>query len=84
MTKAQQTIRERISSDFKYHAPQSWDDVDRQEAVRSAGKSMALELTELCPPSRELNHALNKIDEAVMWANAAIARHGRSSPETAA
>ena len=32
-------------------------------------------LVDECPDSRELSVALTKLEEAVMWANAAIARN---------
>ena len=61
---------------FKHH--------DR-EAVRSMLGMAALDLVRICPQSRELNHALNKLDEALYWAHAAIDRHGKiDDPEAAA
>jgi hypothetical protein len=49
---------------------------DREEA-RSLIRDTALGLARLVPPSRELNHSLNKLDEALFWAHAAIDRWPR-------
>ena len=67
-------MRERIESDFTYHAPTT-EKIKRHEAVRDAGHAMAIAIISHCPESRELSLALTKIEEAVMWANAAIARN---------
>lgn len=44
------------------------------DAVRAAGRSMAVSVSQVAPVGRELSLALTKIEEAVFWANAAIAR----------
>jgi hypothetical protein len=64
-----------IDNRFTYHAP-SGDQSERYERIRAAGKTLALELEHLCPSSPELTRAVNAVDEAVMLANAAVARHG--------
>jgi hypothetical protein len=47
------------------------------ENLREYGKKLADVILELCPPdSRERKIALMKVEEAVMWANASIARSG--------
>lgn len=53
----------------------------RYELSRDFAKNFALMLTRNCPPSRELSLALTKVDEAVFWANASIARNEKR-PET--
>jgi len=83
MTKRQLTIVDRINQDFAFRPCPSGADPIRhhdREHVRSILGSAALDLVRIVPTSRELNHALNKIDEAVMWCHAAIDRHGVSSP----
>ena len=62
-----------IENRFTYHPPQA-DQVERYERLRSAGREFAKLLADLCPPSRELSRAVTHVDEAVMNANAAIAR----------
>lgn len=57
---------------FKYHsAPNA---VLSFEAIRTQAGEFALLLRKLCPPGRELALARTKLEEAVMWANAGIAR----------
>jgi hypothetical protein len=43
--------------------------------MRQKGLELAEEITRSCPECREKSLALTKVEEAVMWANAAIARH---------
>ena len=64
-----------IPNRFTYHPPQG-DQVERYERLRGAGREFAELLAELCPSSPELSRAVARVDEAVMNANAAIARHG--------
>jgi len=59
---------------FVYHKPQG-NQPERYEKIRSQGKELSNLLITNCPPSRELSLALTKLEEAVMWANAAIARN---------
>jgi hypothetical protein len=66
-------LMERIENDFTYHAP-TGDKAERHQWVRESGKSLAKIIAQNCPPGREQSLALTKVEEAVMWANAAIAR----------
>jgi hypothetical protein len=59
---------------FTYHPPKD-DQPSRYEKVRKAGLIFACTLVDLSPESNEQKNALHKIQEAVMWANAAIARN---------
>lgn len=43
-------------------------------ALWNHAKELALLVDELCPEGREKSLAITKIEESVMWANAAIAR----------
>ena len=72
MTKEQ--LIERINNDFVYHAPHG-DQVERYASLREAGRQLAIKIVESTPVSREQSLALTKLEEAVMWANAAIARN---------
>ena len=65
---------EEIENRFTYHAPKA-DQPGRYEKIRAAGAQMAVIVRELCPMSREQSLAFTKIEEAIMWANAAIARN---------
>lgn len=70
MTREQQ----QIDKAFTYHAPKPGQ-ADRYVAIRDKAKELALLVNSLSPPSREQSLALTKIEEAVMWANAGIARN---------
>lgn len=48
---------------------------DLHEQVRAAAKAFAAVIDELCPPSREASLAFTAVQEAAMWANAALAIH---------
>ena len=59
---------------FTYHAPKG-NQAERYEAIRFMGRSFAAHIVVNCPESRELSLAVTKIEEAIFWANAAIARN---------
>lgn len=46
----------------------------RSDAIRRAMKTAAGRVDSLCPGGREKALALTKLEEALMWANASIAR----------
>jgi hypothetical protein len=66
--------RERDSNNFSFH-PAKGDQPERYETIRAHIRITAHQLRTLCPPSRELSVALTKLEEAMFWANAAIARN---------
>lgn len=51
------------------------DQPARYLALREAGHQLALLIASETPPSREQALALTNLEQAVMWANAAIARN---------
>ena len=69
-----QAWTQRFDKDFTYHAPKG-DQTLRYVELRSQAEIMAWAIAELCPPSREQSLALTCLEEAVMWANASIARN---------
>jgi hypothetical protein len=71
--------RARIDNTFTYHPP-GGDQIPRYVSVRHMGRLLAIELCQLCPPSRELSLALTNLEQAVFWANAAIARNEPQTP----
>lgn len=65
---------EKIEKAFTYHSPKGNQPV-KYVAVRDADKELVLLMAHTCPPSRELSLALTNLEQAVMWANSAIARN---------
>jgi hypothetical protein len=63
-----------IENNFKYHAA-TVDKGERHDKVRALCKELAYEIEQLCPQSRERSVAMTKLEEVMMWANAAIARN---------
>lgn len=64
-----------VDNVFMYHAPKP-EHIGKYEQIRDIGKEMVVLLNQLCPESREKWLAFTRVEEAVMWANAAIARNG--------
>lgn len=67
--------QDELNRRFDHHPPSTDDVVDRHEEVRRAGKHFAYVILQLTPPSREQSQALTDVEDAVMHANAAIARN---------
>jgi hypothetical protein len=63
-----------LANRFTYHSPQG-DQPARYERLRAAGRQYAELIDVLCPESREKYFAMYNLEQAVMWANAAIARN---------
>lgn len=61
-----------IENRFTYHAPFG-DQVLRYERIRTLALSLALAIQQYCPDSREKAQATLCLQNAVMWANSAIA-----------
>jgi len=59
---------------FIYHSPKN-DQPERYVLLRNTAKELAYFIIENTPPSREQSLALTKLEEAVFWANAGIARN---------
>ena len=64
---------EELKTRFTYHPPKEGQP-KKYEQLRGTAKHLATMFQELCPDSRELSLAITRLEEAVMWANAAIAR----------
>jgi len=67
-------MKEKIENNFKYHAPKEGQ-VERYGTIREVAKHFAHIIDKDCPNSREKSLAMTKLEEAVMWANASIARN---------
>lgn len=59
---------------FTYHEPTE-EKAPKYVAIRAKARELDDLVRELAPPGREQSLALTKIEEATMWANAAIARN---------
>jgi hypothetical protein len=59
---------------YTYHAPKA-DQPERYGKIRTKAKELAELIGTCCPDSREKSLANTKLEEAVMWANASIARN---------
>ena len=73
-----------IEHNFKYHPPVGGA-AERHAAVRAAAKALALLIDESLPvaAAREKATAITKVEEAMMWACAGIARRGDQLPAAA-
>jgi hypothetical protein len=63
-----------LDNRFTYHTPKD-DQPQRYELIRAEAKKLAQVFVEKTLESREQSIALTKLEEAVFWANAAIARN---------
>lgn len=66
--------QEELDLRFTYHPPEG-DQPQRYQFLRRNGKRLATLFMDRVPPSRERSIALTKLEEAIMWANAGIARN---------
>lgn len=58
---------------FAYHPPVG-DQQGYYNDIREQAKRFAVTIEQMCPNSREKALAFTNLEQAVMWANAAIAR----------
>lgn len=63
-----------LEKSFTYHAPKG-DQPERYVELRDRAKLLAYMIVKNTPPSREQSLAITKLEEAIFWANAAIARN---------
>lgn len=63
-----------IDHRFRYHPPRDEETKDAHAFVRGELGGAAVELERRLPPGREKALAITKLEEAMFWANAAIAR----------
>ena len=59
---------------FTYH-PTKPGQIGKYRDIRDKAKELAHLIDRKCPDSREKSLAMTKLEEAVMWANASIARN---------
>jgi len=63
-----------IENNFSYHSPKEGQPA-KYEAIRDKAKELAYLIDEQTPRSREQSLALTNLEQAVFWANAAVARN---------
>lgn len=66
-------MNEELKIRFTYHPPKG-DQPYKYEQIRETAFQFALLICEYTGESRERSLAITKLDEVVMWTNAAIAR----------
>jgi len=69
---------EEIENNFKYHKP-TQSQQERYVSLREKAKELAYLIGNYCPQSREKSLAFTKLEEAIMWANASIARNEKEN-----
>lgn len=67
-------VSEQLENNFKYHTPTPQKQ-EKYQLLREAGKSLAYMIKDFAGDNRESSLAITKLEEAIMWANASIARN---------
>ena len=63
-----------LENNYIYHSP-SETQQEKYVSIRAKAKELAYLLNEACPESREKSLAMTNLEQAVMWANASVARN---------
>ncbi|MDE1673858.1 DUF7681 family protein [Nocardia gipuzkoensis] len=63
-----------IENRFAYHPATTPERRDEHEDIRAQHKALAHHIDRVVPPGREKSLALTNLEQAMFWANAAIAR----------
>ncbi|GAK05644.1 hypothetical protein JCM19037_4158 [Geomicrobium sp. JCM 19037] len=67
-------MNKQIENNFTHHSP-TQEQISRYQKIRNEALILAMLIDGKCPNSREKSLAMTKLEETVMWANAAIARN---------
>lgn len=65
-----------IANRFAYHAPTTQEKRDNHSIMRQQCHQLADFLNERLPEGREKSLAITRLEEVMLWGNAAIARNG--------
>jgi len=69
-----ENTKKQIQNNFTYHPPKD-DQQGRYVTIRDEAKNLAMLIAEQTPSSREQSLAITNLEQAIFWANAAIARN---------
>ena len=71
---ASEKMKEQLENTFTYHSPKE-DQPERYVRLRDQAKQLAYDIVKNTPTCREQSLAITHLEEAIFYANAAIARH---------
>ena len=63
-----------LENRFTYHPPKEGQP-EKYKELRDQALELSLMINALAPDSREKSRAITNLEQAIMWANAAIARN---------
>lgn len=66
--------QEALGDRFTFHAPPTAQRKELHERIRTAFLEIAAEIDEKVPDGREKSIVMTKLEEAMFWSNAAVAR----------
>lgn len=75
MPNNKRSLHDQVDQAHSYHRPEHQETMDTMGEIRSLFAELGHELVESCPISRELSIALHHLDDANMYAIAALERH---------
>lgn len=80
LSNGKRKLIERVNNDFTYHKPPPAVHSDFA-TIREVARNLATIMVLRCPEGRELSTALTNLEQAVMHANAGIARQYPAAPQ---
>lgn len=72
---AKASLMARVMNDLTLHPPTSEAVIASMDCLRNEAKSFAAQIVDICPITREQSIALTKIEEALFYAIASLARN---------